>query len=94
MRGEFMEIIAVIISLVLTVGVFVLAILLNYLMAKSSSKVAEDKGYSGRKWFHMCFWLGIIPYILVAGMPDLNARRNQVETYKLLKALHDDKFGN
>ena len=43
---------------------------LNGLLASKASDIAEDKGYEKSTWFHMCFWLGLIAYIIVAAMPD------------------------
>ena len=45
-------------------------LLLNGLLASKASDIAEDKGYEKSTWFHMCFWLGLIAYIIVAAMPD------------------------
>lgn len=45
-------------------------LLLNGLLASKASDIAEDKGYEKSTWFHMCFWLGLISYIIVAAMPD------------------------
>jgi len=46
----------------------------NGFLASTASDVAEDKGYSKRKFFHMCFWLAPIPYIIVAALPDMRMR--------------------
>ena len=32
--------------------------------------IADDKGYSGNAYFWVCFFLGIIGYIMVAALPD------------------------
>lgn len=45
-------------------------LLLNGLLASKASDIAADKGYEMGTWFHMCFWLGLISYIIVAAMPD------------------------
>ena len=42
----------------------------DYLIAKSFSEIARDKGYANRKYFHFCFWLGIAGWIMVAALPD------------------------
>ena len=34
------------------------------------SMIAADKGYSGNSYFWVCFFLGIIGYIMVAALPD------------------------
>lgn len=46
-------------------------------LASKASDIAKDKGYNKRTWFHMCFWLGLIAYLLVLGMPDLVQREQQ-----------------
>ena len=38
-------------------------------------RIAADKGYKERKWFHYCFWLGLIGYLMVCAMPDKKRRR-------------------
>ena len=68
----------------LYIVIAVVILILNGVLASNASNMANDKGYEKRKWFHMCFWLGPIAYIIVAAMPDLEMRKNQVETNKLL----------
>ena len=36
--------------------------------------IAEDKGYEGQKYFWLCFFFGLIGYIYVAALPDLELR--------------------
>lgn len=60
---------------------------LNGLLASAASDIADDKGYEKGKWFHMCFWLGPIPYIIIAAMPDLKLQRKQDETKRLLSEI-------
>lgn len=67
--------------------VIVVVIILNYYLASNASSIAGDKGYDERKWFHMCFWLGPVPYIIVAAMPDLKMREKQDQTNKLLEKM-------
>ncbi len=67
------------------VGIVVLC--LNGLLASAASDIADDKGYEKNKWFHMCFWLGPIPYIIIAAMPDLKLQRKQDETKHLLSEI-------
>jgi len=42
--------------------------------AKNMAKIAADKGYTERKWFHYCFWLGIVGVLMVCAMPDKTGR--------------------
>lgn len=53
-------------------GIIVLVI--NYHLAKLAKNIAADKGYAGSKWTVICFFFGIIGYILVAALPDLQLR--------------------
>lgn len=72
---------------IVSILVFVVALLLNGLLASKASSMAEEKGYNKRTWFHMCFWLGFLSYIIIAGMPDLTLRYKQDQTNKLLEKL-------
>ena len=71
---------------VIAVYILILFVLLslNGFLASNASDIANDKGYEKRKWFHMCFWLGPISYIIIAAMPDQTMRSKQDETNKLL----------
>lgn len=69
--------------------ILIVALCLNGLLASNASDMANDKGYDKRKWFHMCFWLGPISYIIIAAMPDLTMRAKQDETNKLLSKMID-----
>lgn len=46
----------------------------NGFLASKASGIADDKGYDKRTWFHMCFWLGPLSYVVIAAMPDLKLR--------------------
>ena len=37
--------------------------------------IADDKGHSGTPYFWVCFFLGIIGFIMVAALPDLTTYR-------------------
>lgn len=45
-------------------------ICLDYFVAKWFFEAAEAKGYHDRKYFWICFWLGVIGYLLVIALPD------------------------
>lgn len=53
-------------------GIVVLGLLLwlNYYIAKQFEAAANEKGYYGRRFFHLCFWLGAVGYFLVIALPD------------------------
>ena len=71
--------------------VLAVAIVLHLYIVHVATEIAADKGYTERKWFHICFWFGIFGFILVAAMPDLRARELQVETNKLLTKIADSQ---
>ena len=41
----------------------------DYLIAKEFYIAAQGKGYSQKKYFWICFFLGIIGYLLVIALP-------------------------
>ena len=69
------------------VGSVIVALCLNGLLSSKASDVAADKGYDKDTWFHMCFWLGLLSYIIIAAMPDLKAREIANKTNQLLLEL-------
>lgn len=50
--------------------VLILAIVVSYIVAEAFYEAASDKGYNSRKYFWMCFLLGLVGYLLVAALPD------------------------
>lgn len=80
-----------IIMLWLLVAAVFLAI--NGYLASNASDMAEKKGYEKRKWFHMCFWLGLPAYLIVIAMPDLKIRKQNEEMIQLQKEMVD-RLGN
>ena len=46
-----------------------------YKAAKNFALIASDKGYTEKKWFHYCFWLGPVGMLMVCAMPDKKSRR-------------------
>lgn len=64
--------------------VLIVLLCVNGYLASNASDMAEEKGYEKRKWFHMCFWLGPISYIIIAAMPDQAMRAKQDKTNELL----------
>ncbi len=77
------------------IGIYILVIflyfLLNGLLASNASNIAMEKGYEKRKWFHMCFWLGPLAYVIISAMPDKVLRENQQQTNILLGELLNTK---
>lgn len=60
--------------LVIVLLVLVLAIVIWYKIAKNMARIAADKGYTERKWFHYCFWLGLVGFLMICAMPDKRRR--------------------
>lgn len=52
----------------------VVVLLLNYYVANCFMTIAEHKGFDDRKYFHICFWLGMVGYLMVVALPDLRSR--------------------
>ena len=73
--------------IVVYIVVIILVLCMTGFLASNASDMANDKGYDKKKWFHMCFWLGPVSYIIVAAMPDLTMRSKQDETNKLLSKM-------
>ncbi len=44
--------------------------LIEYFVAGWFYEVVEAKGYRDRKYFWICFWLGIVGYLLVIALPN------------------------
>ena len=62
-------------GVVISILVLIVYFVINGILAGSASDIAADKGYDKKKWFHMCFWLGLFAYLIIAGMPDLVLRQ-------------------
>lgn len=50
--------------------VLIIAFVVWFKVAKNMARIAADKGYTERKWFHYCFWLGLVGMLMVCAMPD------------------------
>lgn len=56
--------------------ILIIAIVLNYNIARKFEKIAFKKGYrEDIHAFAMCFWLTLIGYLYVIALPDLNLRK-------------------
>jgi hypothetical protein len=61
-------------SIILRILLCIIAIILNVYIAFQFRNAAADKGYHSDKYFHLCFWCGIIGYLLVIALPDRGDR--------------------
>lgn len=67
------------------VVVLIVLLVINLIGAGKMSDVAYAKGYDDSiHAFAMCFWLGIIGYLYVIALPDIEARRKQDAIIELL----------
>lgn len=48
----------------------IIAIVIEWSIAKEFASIAADKGYSESRYFWFCFLLSIIGYLMVASLPD------------------------
>ena len=76
-------------AIVFYVIAIIVIMILSGVLASNASDIANDKGYDKSKWFHMCFWLGPISYIIVSAMPDKTMRSKQDKTNELLEKMID-----
>ncbi len=56
------------------------ALLINFLVANTFSKLAMQKGHDTTVTFVLCFFLGAVGYIYAAALPDLHARPSVTPT--------------
>ncbi|MEG0638723.1 MAG: hypothetical protein RR824_01710 [Clostridia bacterium] len=66
---------------------FAILLGINARIASEFANIAEEKGYESRRYWHFCFWLSIVGYLIVIALPD----RKLAE---LSKALTDLKAGD
>ena len=57
--------------------IFCFWICLSFYLADQFHEVAQEKGYDDRKYFRICFWLGLPGYLLVIALPN---RSNSQQT--------------
>ena len=62
-------------SIITSLIVLAVFIFIWFKAAKNMARIAADKGYTERKWFHYCFWLGLAGFIMVCAMPDKSNRQ-------------------
>lgn len=41
-----------------------------YLICREFSLIASEKGWNDRRYFHFCFWLGLVGILMVIALPD------------------------
>lgn len=67
------------------VVVLIVLLVINFIGASYMKDAAYAKGYDDSAHaFATCFWLGIIGYLYVIALPDIEARRKQDAIIELL----------
>lgn len=66
--------IAALIALLVMIIMVILAIVIWFKICRNMKRIAADKGYPERRWFHYCFWLGMVGFLMIIAMPDKNRR--------------------
>ena len=68
------------------------AIAINVAFAMYAGGIAEQKGYSKGNWIAVCIIFGIIGYILIAALPDLELRAALENIEKKLAKDKNDNY--
>lgn len=68
------------------------AIAINVAFAMYAGGIAEQKGYSKGNWIAVCIIFGIIGYILIAALPDLELRAALEDIEKKLAKDKNDNY--
>lgn len=63
-----------------------IVLLIHGMLASEMSDSAKSKGHSKRRYFHLCFWLGIVGYLCVLALPDLKDREQRERIIALLQS--------
>lgn len=74
-------------AIFISIIVLVVLLCINGFLANKMSDAAENKGYDKRTYFHICFWLGVIGYLIVIALPDLTIRKQNEKIIKLLETI-------
>ena len=56
--------------LIITIVACAIALWIDYLIAREFYFAAQEKGYSGKKYLWICFFLGMVGYLLVIALPN------------------------
>ena len=60
---------------VLQLIIIAAAIVLQYFIARTFRYIAAQKGHPEKKWFHWCFWMGLVGIAMVIALPDRGNRQ-------------------
>ena len=56
--------------LIVSIVACAIALWIDYLIAREFYFAAREKGYSGKKYLWICFFLGMVGYLLVIALPN------------------------
>ena len=75
-----METFIIFLAWLISVALIVAAIVVYVLITNAFANCAQEKGYQRIKYFWICFFFGMIGYVVVAALPDkvLNERLNLI----------------
>lgn len=87
--------------LLIALAVVALAVYVAVFVTREFASIAESKGYDYRRYWHVAFWLGLVGYLIILGLPDLNSRNAQKlvasrlsELNETLKAAEQSRSGS
>ena len=65
-----------------SIAALAILIWLNVYISRQFQLAANDKGYTEGKYFWICFFLGVVGYILVAALPVKSTSKTDKELVK------------
>lgn len=71
-------------AFIISLIIIVVYILINRYISRAFYEIAQKKGQSEKRYYWFPFWLGIVGYLLVVALPDLQARPNN-DTVEVVK---------
>lgn len=63
--------------LLLVLALIAAVLWVTVFIAREFSAIAHAKGYDERRYWHVAFWLGLVGYLIIIGLPDKNTRNAQ-----------------
>jgi hypothetical protein len=64
-------------EVLLSIIAIIIALVIDWIIANAFAEAAELKGHGERKYFWFCFLFGLVGYLLVIALPDLNGTASQ-----------------
>jgi len=76
----------------LIIGIGLLVLFVNAMIASNMSDSAHEKGHDKRRYFHLCFWLGIFGCLCVTALPDRVANEQREQLLAQLQYANSTKY--